>query len=181
MLIGGCPKRQAQPRIVYTTPPPAAAAAPASTAPPQALVIEEPAPPTKAEQVSTPNAAQEKPARPRRRVARTEPPTSTEPSDANEAPETPEEPPPAAVPALEPRESSAQVSVLRPQIQSLQDDVRTRLSRINESKLSLEDRKTLEDARTFFAQSNRALQQGDLQRALLLARKASLLVAALEQ
>jgi hypothetical protein len=85
------------------------------------------------------------------------------------------------VPALEPRESSAQVSVLRPQIQSLQEDVRTRLLRIKGSKLSPEDRKTLEDARTFFAQSNRALEQGDLERALLLARKASLLVAALEQ
>jgi len=178
MLIGGCPKRQAQPRIVYTTPPPAAAAAPAPTAAPQALVIEEPAPPAQPEQVSTPNVAPEKPARPRRRVTRTEPPTSTEPSDAEE---TPQEPPPAAVPALEPRESSAQVSVLRPQIQSLQEDVRTRLSRIKESKFSQEDRKTLDDARTFFAQSNRALEQGDLQRALLLARKASLLVAALEQ
>jgi hypothetical protein len=85
------------------------------------------------------------------------------------------------VPALEPRESSAQESALRRQVQALQEDVRTRLSRINEAKLSQDDRKTLDDARTFFAQSNRALEEGDLQRALNLARKASLLVAALEE
>jgi outer membrane biosynthesis protein TonB len=144
------------------------------------MVIEEPAPPAEPKQVSTPNVTPEKPARPHRHVARTEQPPSTEPSDTDESSET-AAPPPAEVPALEPRESSAQVSALRQQVQSLQEDVRARLSRINESKLSQEDRKTLDDARTFFAQSNHALEQGDLQRALLLARKASLLVAALEQ
>jgi Leucine-rich repeat (LRR) protein len=85
------------------------------------------------------------------------------------------------VPALEPRETSAQESALRRQIQALQEDVRGRLSRINEVKLTPDDRRTLEDARTFFVQSNHALEEGDLQRALNLARKASLLVAALEQ
>jgi hypothetical protein len=43
------------------------------------------------------------------------------------------------------------------------------------------DRKTLDDARTFFQQSTQALNEGDLQRALMLARKASLLVSALEK
>ena len=82
---------------------------------------------------------------------------------------------------LAPRESSAQETALRQQIQALQADVRERLARINEAKLSEIDRKTLEDARTFFAQSNHALEAGDLLRALNLARKASLLVTALEQ
>jgi hypothetical protein len=85
------------------------------------------------------------------------------------------------VPALEPRETSAEESALRRQVQALQEDVRGRLARINEAKLSPDDRKTLDDARTFFTQSNRALEEGDLQRALNLAQKASLLVAALEQ
>ena len=43
------------------------------------------------------------------------------------------------------------------------------------------DRKTLEDARLFLNQSRKALEGGDLQRAFNLARKASLLVEALEQ
>jgi RNA polymerase-interacting CarD/CdnL/TRCF family regulator len=100
------------------------------------------------------------------------------PADAS-TPETPE-PPPEAVPALEPRESTAQEAAQRQQIQRLQEDVRQRLARLNEARLSPSERKTLEDARTFFAQSTRAIESGDLQRALNLARKASLLVAALE-
>jgi hypothetical protein len=63
----------------------------------------------------------------------------------------------------------------------LQGDVSRRLARFNEARLSPADRKTLDDARTFFAQSTRAREEGDLQRALTLARKASLLVSALEQ
>ncbi len=43
------------------------------------------------------------------------------------------------------------------------------------------DRKTLEDARMFLNQSRKALEGSDLQRAFNLARKASLLVDALEQ
>jgi hypothetical protein len=63
----------------------------------------------------------------------------------------------------------------------MQEDVRQRLSRLDPAKLSAPDRKILEDARAFFAQSGRALEAGDLQRALNLARKASLLVTALER
>jgi len=38
----------------------------------------------------------------------------------------------------------------------------------------------VEDARAFFAQATQAMVSGDLPRALILARKASLLLAALE-
>jgi hypothetical protein len=69
---------------------------------------------------------------------------------------------------------------LRQQIQRLHDDVRQRMARLNVARLSSTERKTLEDASTFFVQSTRALAGGDLQRSLNLARKASLLVAALE-
>jgi hypothetical protein len=82
---------------------------------------------------------------------------------------------------LEPRESSAEEADLRHQIQGLQDDVRKRIAKLNLAGLSGADRKTLDDARTFFAQSTRALNEADLQRALTLARKASLLVLALER
>jgi len=70
---------------------------------------------------------------------------------------------------------------VRGEIQRLQEDVRQRLARLKPANLSNANRKTLEDARTFFAQSGRALEQGDLQRALNLARKASLLISALER
>ena len=54
------------------------------------------------------------------------------------------------------------------------------MARLNPAGLSTNERKTLEDARTFLAQSTRAFESSDLPRALNLARKASLLVAALE-
>jgi len=144
------------------------------------MVIEEPAAPE--EPVESQSAASETPSpdkdhgpRPRPRSVTTEPH-----SDSTEQ-ETPEPTQDLAVPALEPRESPQHEIALRRQIQTLQEDVRGRLARINEAKLSEVDRKTLEDARSFSAQSNRAMEDGDLQRALNLARKASLLVTALEQ
>jgi hypothetical protein len=82
---------------------------------------------------------------------------------------------------LEPRESTAEEAGLRRQIQGLQEDVRQRMAKLARARLAGADRKTLDDARTFFAQSARALNEGDLQRALNLARKASLLVSALER
>jgi hypothetical protein len=62
----------------------------------------------------------------------------------------------------------------------LEQDIRQRLTRLNGMQLSSNDRKTLEDARTFFSQATHARASGDLPRALNLARKASLLLAALE-
>jgi hypothetical protein len=88
--------------------------------------------------------------------------------------------PPAEVPALEQRASAVQESALRLQIQRLQEDVHQRLGRLNEARLSANEHKTLEDARTFLVQSTRALESGDLQRGFNLARKASLLVASLK-
>jgi hypothetical protein len=172
LWIGGCPKRQGPSRVVYVpAPAPQAAAAPPVTQP-QVLVIEEPAPPPEPEEAPPPQTPEEpKPEHRRRRPVH--PDTPTVPV------ETPE-PPPEAVPTLEPRESTAQEAALRQQIQRMQDDVRQRLARLNEARLSPSERKTLEDARTFFTQSTHALESGDLQRALNLARKASLLVAALE-
>ena len=170
LFIGGCPKRQAPVRIVYVpAPPPAATQAPAAGAP--ALVIEEPPPPEPPPAPPPPTPAP-KPVRQRRR-ARTEPPAAA-PSNA---PDTTG--PPA--PSLEPQENSVEEAALRRQIQGLQDDVRQRIAKLSRARLSGADRKTLDDARAFFAQSTQALKEADLQRALNLARKASLLVTALER
>ena len=178
LLIGGCPKRQAPSRIVYVPSPPPAATQPTAAEGAPAIVIEEPAPP---EPAVTPPPAPETslpkvtPTKGRHGQRKEQPPADTE-----TPPETTEPPPAPQVPSLEPLQSSAQEADLRRQIQELQDDVRERIAKLNPAELSSADRKTLEDARAFFAQSTRALNEADLQRALTLARKASLLVSALE-
>jgi hypothetical protein len=180
--MGGCPKRQDnKSMVVYVpAPAPAPAAAPAAEKA-QVLVIEEPAPPPEPEETTTtqtPGPAKTTPGgrRAGSRSAHTETPTEPEETSPQEAPETA----PAEVPALQPRESTAQETALRQEVQRLQEDVRRRVARLNQSRLSANERKTLDDARTFLAQSTRAFESSDLQRALNLAKKASLLVAALE-
>jgi len=91
-----------------------------------------------------------------------------------------EEPAAAEIPALEAREAPAQQVALRRQVAGLQQDLRRRTGQLERLNLSAADRKTFEDARTFLAQSESALADGDLQRALNLAQKASLLVSALD-
>ncbi|MGD0459210.1 MAG: hypothetical protein ABSC21_15860 [Terriglobia bacterium] len=172
LFIGGCPKRQAPRRIVYVPPPPPAATH-ASAAGTPSMVIEEPAPPEEPPAPSPQPTTNPEPAR-RRVLRRVAPAAAPENTPETTEPLTPQ------VPSLEPRESSAQQAALRRQIQGLQDDVRQRIAKLSRAGLSGADRKTLDDARTFFAQSTRALNDADLQRALNLARKASLLVSALE-
>ena len=104
-----------------------------------------------------------------------------QPAAVPETPPEAAEPPAPQVPSLEPRETSMDAAALRREIQGLQDDVQKRIDKLKTAKLSDVDHKTLEDARTFFQQSTQAFNEGDLQRALTLARKASLLVLALER
>jgi len=162
--------------VYVPSPPPAATQVPAAEGAP-AMVIEEPAPPeppvTPLPETTTSKVTPNK----HPRVLHKEP----RPEDTETTPETTEPPPTPQVPSLEPRESYAEEADLRRQIQGLQDDVRQRIAKLDLAGLSGADRKTLEDARTFFAQSTRALNEADLQRALTLARKASLLVLALER
>jgi hypothetical protein len=180
LWMGGCAKRQeGKSMVVYVPAQTPAAAPPAEKS--QVLVIEEPAPPPEPEETPTPPSpglAKTTPGGRRggSRPARTEAPTEPEETSPLQNPETA----PAEVPALAPRESTAQETALRQQVQHLQEDVRQRMARLNQSRLSANERKTLDDARTFLAQSARALESNDLQRALNLARKASLLLAALE-
>jgi hypothetical protein len=174
MLIWGCPKRQTAPRIIYTPAPPAPAQTAASPSG-EAIVIEEPAPAETAEPAAPEEPVAPKPA-PRRRA----PSRTSTPATADTAPEA-DEPAPAEVPALEPREAPGQQVALRQQILRLQERLRPRIEQLGRQVSASEDRRMLDDARSFFAQSERALSDGDLQRALNLARKTSLLVSALEQ
>ncbi len=173
MLVWGCPKRQTTTRIIYTPAPPAATSQ-ASREASGAMVIEEPAPPETAEPAA-PEPVTPKPEPRRRAPARTQTPATPEIT-----PE-PEEPPPAEVPALEPREAPGPQAALRQELKSLQDRLRRRTAQLERQVSSPEDRRMLEDARSFLAQSERALADGDLQRASNLTRKTSLLVSALEQ
>jgi outer membrane biosynthesis protein TonB len=174
LIFGGCPKRQTAPRIVYIPAPPPQASPHAATHQ-DVLVIEEPTPAPEPGETS-PQASPETPPARRRRPA----PHTATPPEPEVVPAETTEVPQVEVPALVPRESGAQEVALRSQIQAMQEKVRGRMAHLNEARLSLTERKTLDDARTFLTQSTRALEGGDLQRALNLARKASLLVSALE-
>lgn len=159
-------------RVVYAPAPPVASAAkPAEES--GSLVVEEPLPPEPAEVAPTESSSPR--TAPRRRRPRTETPAASE--TTTEA----VEPLPVEVPTLEPRGSPEQQTALRQQILDLQERLRQRSARFDRLRLSSQARKTLDDARTFLAQSERALLDGDLGRAHNLANKASLLVSALEQ
>jgi hypothetical protein len=175
LWFGGCPKRQETKSMVVFVPahPPAAATSGEKS---QVLVIEETVPPPEPEETPPPQA--EKPAAHHRQgsPARTKAPTEPDETSPQEIPEAP----PAEVPALAPRESTFQETELRTQFVKLEQEIRQRLTRLNGAQLSANDRKTIEDARTFFVQATHAMASGDIPRALNLARKASLLLAALE-
>jgi outer membrane biosynthesis protein TonB len=180
LISAGCPNRQTSTRLVFV--PPAAQAT--AIAPPKSsgeLVIEEPPPPQPEERPvevqPQESPAQKPPVRPpRRRVT----PAETTVEIPEPPPETVPQPTPSA-PALEPRESPQQQSELRTRVVQMQESVRARIGALVHTSMASLDRKTLESARMFLVQSERARDTNDLQRAFNLARKASLLVDALEQ
>jgi hypothetical protein len=174
LLMWGCPKRQTAPRLIYVpAPPPAAEQKPAPAS--GALIIQEPPPPEPPPPVIIEEepSAQEKPAPRRRRpapAAHTEADTEGD-SGTTAAPE---------VPSLEPRESAAQQTAQRRQIIAMLGNIRGRIGQMRQAKLSDLERKTLDDAQMFVEQSQHALDTNDFVRALNLARKALLLVNALQ-
>jgi hypothetical protein len=202
-LVGGCPKRQTVPLVVYVQPPPAGRTGAASNqaggkAPPketgasnqantgagpaEALVIEEPPPPPPEEPVVAPAPVPAAPAapaprhraRPREDVHQTE--EQAEPTDSA-VPATP-----AEVPSLEPRSDSVEKEDLQNQVQTQEDDIKRRIGELDKNAgLSSTERRTLKDATSFWLQSVAALRDRDLLRAQELAQKASLLLAALER
>ncbi len=188
LWFAACPKQQGlQSTLVYVPAPPPAAASPATPstpapAKPQYIVIQEPPPPLpEPEPEELPLAQAPEPAthHKAKRPVHSETQADQDETSAAETPETPETPP-AVVPALEPRQSSAQENELRRQFTELEQDIRGRLEKLSGAHLSGNDQKALEDARTFYTQANHAMAAGDLPRALNLAHKAGLLLAALE-
>jgi hypothetical protein len=70
---------------------------------------------------------------------------------------------------------------LQGQVVKLQHEIEKRILVLSREWLSPSQRGTLEGARGFLQNSHKALQEADYQRALILAQKADLLVASLEQ
>jgi hypothetical protein len=178
LLLCGCPNRQTSPRVVYMPSPPPAVTIPRSESSGN-LAIEAPEPPESQElpaEVSPQESRTQKPvARPRRRTLPSETPVEAQPAPDNADHSAP------PVPALQPRESPQQQTELRNKVLQLQQNVKARIAALERTQMANLDRKTLNGARMFVAQSDRALKSGDQQRAFNLARKASLLVDALEQ
>ena len=179
--IGGCPKRQETRRntIVYVqapAPAPAPAAEPSATKP-QEMVIEEPPPPAP-EPEETPPPPTPEPAPPHRSRHAPHPETPPEP-DENPASENPETQP-AEVPALEPRQSTAQETELRHQYLNLEQDIRQRLARLNGAQLSTQRPENAGRCAHILCPGHAGNGERRSSRALNLATKASLLLAALE-
>jgi hypothetical protein len=176
LLVWGCPRRQNAVRVVYVPPPPVATTAQVEE--PPVLIIGEPEPEPVAEEVvpvEIPEPPPEPPAR--RRAPRAE---TAAPSDAGEGSAEAILTPVPEVPALAPRETPQQAAALQRRVVGIQQDLHPRLNRLAGARLSAGARKTVEDARTFLAQSEKALSEGDLLRALNLAEKSALLVTAVE-
>lgn len=175
LLVWGCPRRENAVRVVYVPPPPVVATPQREVS--AVLIIEEPEPEPVAEEVAPPEVPAPAPQPPPRR----RPPRADTTAPAESAAESAEPAPSTAeVPALAPRESPQQAAELQRRVASIQQDLQPRVSRLTSGRLSAGARKTLEDARTFLAQSQRALEEGDLLRALNLAEKSALLVTAVE-
>lgn len=87
----------------------------------------------------------------------------------------------ADAPKLEPGTSSQQQRSIERDVKILQRAVYARIERLSRRNLAGADRKTLEDARTFIAQSENAMKAGDLTQSSNLAEKADLLVQAVEK
>jgi hypothetical protein len=204
LFIGGCPKRQAVPRVVYVQAPPAASinaasnqaggteafpkatgasnqANPATSSMP-ALVIEEPPPTPPPEPVTTPapppaapvTPAPRRRARPRADSHDTE--EQAEPADSAVPAPTGE------MPSLEPQSDAAHEEGLQNQLQTQVDETKRRMTELEKNAdLSTTERRTLTDAKSFWSQAVAALHEHDLLRAQELAQKASLLLAALER
>lgn len=172
LVSSGCPRRSPAARIIFA--PSAPAPAPSVSAEAAgALVLAEPEEPESEPEPAPPIAEPaEKPhPKPRVRLAPPDPLLEPEPEPSSVA----------EVPTLEPREGPAAQATQRRQVAQLQDQIRARIARQDGPGLSGDERRMVTDARTFLAQSERALAANDFQRALTLARKASLLLAVLEQ
>ena len=178
MLIGGCPRGETARRVVYVSTPPPKLQSQASTAA-EVLVIEPPAneEPEALPPESPVTTLESTPKRPPRRRHTIRPDSSSE----AEADDDAEPASSAGVPALEPRQDSQRLATLRRDLTASQESTRRRLAQLDHAQLGQGDRRTLDDAKAFLSQSERELARGEIIRASNLARKAALLVSAIEQ
>jgi hypothetical protein len=130
-----------------------------------------------------PSVTETKPA-PAPQPVKVSPPPPAEPVARKDAPASPvvnPQPATADAPQLEPANSSQQQASIERRVSTLQRAIEARIERLARLKLAGADRKTLEDAQTFIAQSKDANKSGDLTQASNLAQKAELLVQAIEK
>jgi hypothetical protein len=140
------------------------------------MVIEKPAPAQPSVAETKPQAAPE--------PVKESPPPPAQPVARKEVPAPPiavPQPATAGAPQLEPADSSQQKASIQRHVNILQRGIEARIKRLSRLSLAGADRKTLEDARTFIAQSEDAKKSGDLSQASNLAQKADLLVQAIEK
>ena len=187
LLIGGCPKRQTTPRVVYVQAPAPQLGANRSegvgaSASADALMIEEPPPQPPAPEMlppPTPAPVAEPAATPPRKLSRPARTDSheTEGSAAPASAVPPAEP--ADGPHLEPSTTSRSEDASK--LDSVQKNIAKRISDLEKQANSGDaERRTLQDASAFLAQSQLALRDNNMLRAQQLAEKASLLLNALE-
>ena len=184
LLIGGCPKRQTAPRVVYVqAPPPSSAttAKAAGNASSETLTIEEPSPqppPPEPAAASEPAVTPPPPsAAPRRTRARTD----SHEGEGNLTPAETAEPAQAPEPApqLEPLSNGSPENETR-ELQAQQERMAARIAELKKNpSLGESDRRTLRDADAFVSQSQEALRDRNLLRARELANKASQLLSAI--
>jgi hypothetical protein len=164
-----CPKRQTMVHLAYVQSPPAPT--PSEARQGGVWVIEKPAPPQPAVA----------PARPKRApTVQVRPPVEHPHVVHKTEPETaPQNPGPT--PQLEPLSSEQQQDALRYRINALQKGIERRIDSLTRRALSVVDQKAVSDARVLLGQSRAAMDAGDLTQSLNLAKKADLLVAAVEK
>jgi hypothetical protein len=173
--LSACHRQQAL-RIAYVpTPPPAPSA---TTGQSGVMVISKPAP---AQPVASAPKAQQHPPE-RLEQSATQPQPQVTRKEITAAPAATTSTPPAGdAPQLEPAHSLQQQVALETQIKSLQQNLRQRMASLVRRALSSVDQKTLADAQILLVQSGDAMKTGDFLQSLNLARKADLLVGAVEK
>lgn len=181
LLVGGCPKRQAEPRVVYVQPPAATASTSSSQTPsgtPETLTIE--APPPAPEPAAAPATTSASTAAPSQPVVRrqTKPRTDSHAPEETEEPETAPAADAAQAPPLEPASPAANED----EIAANQNTIQRRIDALsNNQSFAPADQQILQDARSFLTQSQQALKEHNLLKAQELAAKATLLLDALEK
>jgi hypothetical protein len=175
LLIGGCPKRQTTPRIVYVQQPPAATPAGANAATSaEALTIQEPSAASTEESLAVPVAAKPVPP-PVQDNRKTRPPRVTSHDVADKPPEVPQPAVTGSPLQLQPQGGDVQETVISKRLEEITGELN---DLEHDGNLSEDQQRAINDATAFRNQSSAALRQHDLLRAKQLADKAGLLIKA---